>query len=60
MFVHQPFPAMNTPQANTATSAPPVARQQSAPSTSNVVATDLDFPNTEGEAYLINKNGTML
>ncbi|MCC7503393.1 MAG: formate dehydrogenase subunit alpha [Flavobacteriales bacterium] len=51
---------MNTPQAKTGTSAPPSARTQSAPSTSNAVATEVDVAYIDGKAYPINKNETML
>ncbi|MBP6390555.1 MAG: hypothetical protein KA175_05810 [Flavobacteriales bacterium] len=51
---------MNTPSAKTGTSAPPAARTQSAPATSNAVATEVDVAFIDGKAYPINKNETML
>ncbi|MEO8589096.1 MAG: 2Fe-2S iron-sulfur cluster-binding protein, partial [Flavobacteriales bacterium] len=51
---------MNTPSAKHGSSAPPVARQQSAPATSNAVATEVDVAFIDGVAYPINKNETML
>jgi hypothetical protein len=51
---------MNTPQAKTGISAPPSARQQSAPSSSNAVTTEVDVAYIDGKAYPINKNETML
>jgi formate dehydrogenase major subunit len=51
---------MNTPQAKHGSSAPPAARTQSSPSTSNAVATEVDVAYIDGKAYPINKNETML
>jgi len=51
---------MNTPQAKHGNSPAPVARQQSAPSSSNAVATEVDVAYIDGKAYPINKNETML
>ncbi|MBK8612775.1 MAG: formate dehydrogenase subunit alpha [Flavobacteriales bacterium] len=51
---------MNTPSAKHGSSAPPSARTQSAPSTSNAVATEVDVAYIDGKAYPINKNETML
>ena len=49
-----------TPQAKTSNFPGPVARTQSAPSTSNAVATEVDLAYIDGKAYPINKNETML
>ncbi|HRH37615.1 MAG TPA: 2Fe-2S iron-sulfur cluster-binding protein, partial [Flavobacteriales bacterium] len=51
---------MNQPQAKTGTSAPPAARTQSAPASSNAVRTEVDVAYIDGVAYPINKNETML
>lgn len=51
---------MNTPSAKHGTSAPPSARTQSAPASSNAVATEVDVAYIDGVAYPINKNETML
>ena len=51
---------MNTPSAKHGSSAPPSARTQSAPSTSNAVQTEVDVAYIDGKAYPINKNETML
>ena len=51
---------MNTPSAKHGSSAPPAARTQSAPATSNKVATEIDVAYIDGVAYPINKNETML
>ena len=51
---------MNTPKAKTGSSAPPAARTQSAPASSNAVATEVDVAYIDGKAYPINKNKTML
>ncbi len=50
----------STPFARTGSSTGPVARTQSAPSTSNAVATEVDVAYIDGKAYPINKNETML
>ncbi len=51
---------MNQPQAKTGTSAPPAARTQSAPASSNAVRTEVDVAYIDGVAYPINKGETML
>ena len=51
---------MNQPQAKHGSSAPPSARTQSAPASSNAVATEVDVAYIDGKAYPINKNETML
>ena len=49
-----------TPSAKTGTSAPPAARTQSTPSSSNAVKTDVELAYIDGVAYPIRKGETML
>ena len=49
---------MSTPSAKHPSSL--AARTQSAPASSNAVATEVDIPFIDGKAYPINKNETML
>ena len=51
---------MFNPQAKNGSSAPPAARTQSAPASSNAVATEVDLAYIDGKAYPIKKNETML
>jgi formate dehydrogenase major subunit len=60
IFVHHAFAMKSTPFARTGSSTGPVARTQSAPASSNAVATEVDVAYIDGKAYPINKNETML